>query len=70
MGLFELFFGESCELIDAHFVGLIGFGVVLVDFFEIFLEDFESVGILFRGVPEDGGILVLPFLVEFSGCGC
>ena len=47
MDFLELFLGESGEAGDAHFVGLVGFGIVFIDSFEILLKNFESVGILF-----------------------
>ena len=48
MDFLELFLGESGEAGDAHFIGLVRFGIVFVDGFEIFLKNFEPVGILFR----------------------
>jgi len=44
--LCKLLLGHVCELVNTHFVGLTGISVMLLDLFEVLLEDIEAVNLL------------------------
>ena len=56
---FELGLGEQNKLVDAHFIGICGVGVVVVDFLDILVENYRSKGVL-ETESELGSILPHP----------
>ena len=55
----EFSLGEQNKLVDTHFIGICGVGVMVVDFLDILVENYRSKGVL-ETESELGSILTHP----------